>query len=53
MGEVDEPAADAGASAGAGGSSDAPPSDEEVEDASKAAEIDAALEELKKKLSAE
>ncbi len=50
MGEVDEPAADAGASAGA---SAAPPSDEEVEDASKAAEIDAALEELKKKLSAE
>jgi phage shock protein A len=50
-GEVDpepEPAASApSGDAGAG------PSDEEVEDASKAAEIDAALEELKKKLSAE
>jgi phage shock protein A len=41
-GEVDEPAA----------SADAPASDEEVEDATKGAEIDAQLEELKKKLSA-
>lgn len=39
-GKVEEPAA----------SASAPPSDEEVEDASKAAEIDAQLEELKKKL---
>jgi len=43
-GEVDDPAPSAGA--------DAPASDEEVEDASNAAEIDAQLEELKKKLSA-
>lgn len=43
-GEVDEPAASADA--------EAPVSDEEVEDASNAAEIDAQLEELKKKLSA-
>ena len=41
-GEVDEPAT----------SADAPASDEEVEDATKGAEIDAQLEELKKKLSA-
>ncbi len=45
-GEVDEPAASADAPA-----SD-PASDEEVEDATKGAEIDAQLEELKKKLSA-
>lgn len=43
-GEVDEPAASADAGA--------PASDEEVEDATKGAEIDAQLEELKKKLSA-
>ncbi|MEM6291509.1 MAG: PspA/IM30 family protein [Myxococcota bacterium] len=46
-GEVDdEPAASAA------GDAAPPPSDEEVEDASNAAEIDAQLEELKKKLSA-
>ena len=38
------------ASAGAKAEAEAPPSDEEVEDASKAAEIDAQLEELKRKL---
>ncbi|MCX4246677.1 PspA/IM30 family protein [Paraliomyxa miuraensis] len=36
--------------ASAGAKSEAPPSDDEVEDASKAAEIDAQLEELKRKL---
>ncbi|MCA9708759.1 MAG: PspA/IM30 family protein [Myxococcales bacterium] len=47
-GQVD---ASAGAGAGGGGgSAEAPLSDEEVADASKAAEIDAQLEELKKKL---
>jgi len=45
-GSVD-PTAGAGA---AGGATAPPPSDEEVNDASKAAEIDAQLEELKKKL---